>query len=245
MTAVLDARGVTTLPVLEGEGPLALRRVSGPGPAARVCVIGAMSAPLGGDALRIEVEVQPGAALHITSAAATVALPGSRPGVPATYDVRLTVADDAELHWLPEPLIAAAGSNLHMTTRVHLAPTARLVLREEQILGRAGEEPGHLTSRLTARIADTPLLDQETAFGPGAPAWDGPALLAGYRASGQLLSVAPDGRETGAAPDPHTPGESVTLALAAPNTTLTTALAPHGLALRRHLDAAALSTPQP
>ncbi|NGN66585.1 urease accessory protein UreD, partial [Streptomyces sp. A7024] len=249
ITAALDSRGVTTLPVLEGEGPLALRRVRGPGPAAHVCVIGAMSAPLGGDALRIEVDVQAGAALHITSAAATVALPGGRPGIPATYDVQLAIADDAELHWLPEPLISAAGSHLTMTTRATLAPTARLLLREEQILGRTGENPGLLASRLTVWRCGTPLLDQEAAYGPGVPGWDGPAGLAGYRAAGQLLHVEPGMGRAAARPAPRRadgpggrehppgPGESVTLPLA-DGAALTTALAPDGLALRRHLSAA-------
>ncbi|MFD9825809.1 urease accessory protein UreD, partial [Streptomyces violascens] len=46
------ARVVATpegLPVLEGEGPLALRRTRARGPYHRVTVVGAMSAPLGGD----------------------------------------------------------------------------------------------------------------------------------------------------------------------------------------------------
>lgn len=62
--------------------------------------------PLGGDRLRIEATAQQSAALHITSAAATLALPGPTPEH-ATYDVHLTVAEDAELHWLPKPLICA------------------------------------------------------------------------------------------------------------------------------------------
>jgi hypothetical protein len=63
-------------------------------------------------------------------------------------DVQLTVGEDAELHWLLEPLIAAAGSDLRMTTRFELATGARLVLPDEQILGRAGEEPGRLVVRI-------------------------------------------------------------------------------------------------
>ena len=106
----------------------------------------------------------------------------------ARYDVRLTVGEEAELRWLPEQLISAQGSELRMRTRVELAATARLVLREEQILGRHGEDAGHPASRLTVRRAGRPLLDQELAYGPGAPGgWDGGAVLAGHRAVGQLL----------------------------------------------------------
>lgn len=134
--AVADGRGGTALPLLTGEGPLALRRTRSAGPQeAHVTLVGAMSAPLGGDRLAVEAVVEPGAVLRVGSAAATVSLPGGT-GERAHYDVRLTVGEGAELHWLPEPLIAAGGSDLRMTTTVELAPGARLVLREEQILGR-------------------------------------------------------------------------------------------------------------
>jgi urease accessory protein len=37
------------------------------------------------------------------------------------------------------------------------------------------------------------VLDQELACGPGAPGgWDGPAVLAGHRALGQLVVVRPE-----------------------------------------------------
>ncbi|WP_443047577.1 urease accessory protein UreD [Streptomyces sp. KMM 9044] len=89
--------GITSLPVLEGDGPFELRRLRSRGTEARVCVVGAMSAPLGGDRLRIEAVARPGAVLHITSAAATLALRGCTVEH-ATYDVQLTVEEHAELH---------------------------------------------------------------------------------------------------------------------------------------------------
>ncbi|MEU2144589.1 MULTISPECIES: urease accessory protein UreD [Streptomyces albovinaceus subgroup] len=189
-----DGRGGTVLPVLESAGPLALRRTRSPhAPYARVTVVGAMSAPLNGDRLAIEAEAADGARLTVDAAAATVALPGPRPDAdPSTYTVDLTVGEGAALHWLPEQLVSAHGSRLHQTTRVQLAPTARLLLREEQILGRHGEPTGALTTRLTVHRAGRPLLDQQLAYGPDAPAgWDGPAVLAGHRAVGQLLLAEP------------------------------------------------------
>lgn len=189
-----DGRGATTLPLLESAGPLALRRTRSPlPPHARVTVVGAMSAPLNGDRLEIEAEVADGAHLTVDAAAATVALPGARPdGEPSTYDIHLTVGERATLHWLPEQLVSARGSDLHQTTRAELAPTARMLLREEQILGRHGEPAGALTTRLTVYRAGRPLLDQQLAYGPGAPGgWDGPAVLGGHRAVGQLLLADP------------------------------------------------------
>jgi urease accessory protein len=237
IAAVHDPRHGTVLPLLAGDGPLALRRTRAAGPGAAVTVVGAMSAPLGGDRLRIEAETGPGARLAVGSAAATVSLPG-RGGEPASYDVHLTVGEDAVLHWLPEPVIAVRGSDLHMNTRVELAATARLVLREEQILGRHGEPPGRLTTRLTVRLGGRPLLDQELSFGPGAaPGWDGPAALGGHRAVGQLLLVGPEfaDTETLLLADEPQYGQAVRCPLPGP-AALVTALAPDGRRLRHLLD---------
>ncbi|GAA3088954.1 urease accessory protein UreD [Streptomyces rectiviolaceus] len=239
--------GTTTLPVLDGDGPFELRRLRSRRNEARVCIVGAMSAPLGGDRLRIEATAQQGAALHITSAAATVALRGPT-DQPATYDVQLTVGEHAKLQWLPKPLICAAGSNLRQTWSVDLAPTARLVLREEQILGRTAEAPGHVITRLTVRRGGRTLLDQEAEYGSGAPGWDGPAILAGHRTTGQLLVIDPafeddplEAQLLGEAPED---GQAVLTPLAGP-AVLVTAIAPDGLRLRHLLDTAQRASRRP
>ncbi|WP_433549046.1 urease accessory protein UreD [Streptomyces sp. CA-294286] len=227
------ARGhTTTLPVLDGDGPFEFRRLRSRGTEARVCIVGAMSAPLGGDRLRIEATAQPHARLHITSAAASLALKGPTTAH-ATYDIHLTVADHAELHWQPKPLICAADSNLHQTWTVDLAPTARLVLREEQVLGRTGEQPGHVITRLTVRRAGHVLLDQQAEYGPGAPGWDSPAVLAHHRATGQILLVDPSFEKE--PPEIQVlvdgDGQAILTPLAGP-AALVTAVAPDGLRLR-------------
>lgn len=239
ITAVPDGRGATVLPVLESEGPLALRRTRSPAPGyARVTVVGAMSAPLGGDRLAIEARAEDGALLAVGSAAATVALPGAGPGAGrASYDLRLSVGEGAELRWLPEQLISACGSELDQTTRIELAATARLVLREEQILGRSGEDTGSLTTRLTVRRAGRPLLDQHLAYGPGAPGgWDGAAVLGGNQAVGQLLLVDPAFED--APPAPRVLGPTAALTPLAGPAVLVTALAADARFLRGVLDEA-------
>nr|WP_052441042.1 urease accessory protein UreD [Streptacidiphilus anmyonensis] len=201
--AEVDGRGGTVLRELVGDGPLALRRSRHPDEegAAHVVLVGAMAAPLGGDRLRVEVVVEPGARLLVTSAAATVSLPGREPA-PAHYELDLTVGEDAELDWRPEPVIAAAGSELRLWTRVHLAPGALLHLREEQVLGRHEEPPGRLTSRLTVRQDERLVLDQSTDVGTGAPpGWDGPAVLGGRRGLAQVLTTRPCSAATAPASD--------------------------------------------
>ncbi|MGW0390036.1 urease accessory protein UreD [Streptomyces sp. NPDC003042] len=234
--AVADGRGGTALPLLAGDGPLALRRTRGEGSEAGVMLVGAMSAPLGGDHLTVEASAGPGARFALRSAAATLALPG-RSGEAARYDVRLSLAEDAAVRWLPEPLVSVRGSDLRVRTRAELAPTARLLLREEQVLGRTGEVPGLLRSRLTVTRGGRALLDQELACGPGAPGgWDGPAGLAGHRALGQLLIVDPAFEE--APPAAGVLGEFAVLTPLAGPAVLVTALAPDALRLRELLDTA-------
>jgi urease accessory protein len=232
--------GATALPVLHGEGPFDVRWDRPCGNQARVCIIGAMSAPHGGDRLRIEATAEQGAHLRITTATATIALRGSSPEH-ATYDVHLSVAEQASLHWLPGPLISAALSNLRQSCTIDLAPTARFVLREEQVLGRSNEPPGRLSTRLTVRYDGGLLLDQQTNYGPDAPGWDGPAVLAGHRTTGQILIVdpayekePPDVRLFG---DDPAHGQAVLTPLAGP-AVLITALAPDTLRLRQLLEAA-------
>jgi urease accessory protein len=246
IVARADGRGGTSLPVLESDGPLALRRTRSAGTGARVMLVGAMSGPLGGDHFTVEGRVEEEARLSVGSAAATIALPGQAKG-DARYDVRLEVADGGELHWLPEQLISAQGSDLRVSTRVELAGTARLVLREEQVLGRVGEEPGRLTSRLTVRVAGQAVLDQELACGPGAPGgWDGPAVLAGHQGGG--TGVAPDALRLRRLLDaPVTAGllgEGASVVPLAGPAALVTAVAPDALRLRRLLDEALASLPR-
>ncbi|WP_335984192.1 urease accessory protein UreD [Streptomyces sp. CA2R106] len=230
----------TVLPLLSGDGPFYLQRLRDQDGLARIDVIGAMSGPLGGDRLALHVEVGPDAGLRITAAASTIALRG--PGTDAaTYDVRLTVADGGVLHWLPEPVISTAGSTLYQTCTVDLAPTARLVLRDEQVLGRTGEPSGRLTTRLTVHRGGRPLLDQHTSYGDPHPGWDGPAVVGGHRACGQLLVVEPDiapaGLPTVLLGDPGGGAQGVLAPLAGP-AVLATAVAGTASRLRGLLDEA-------
>ncbi|MEV5880417.1 urease accessory protein UreD [Streptomyces sp. NPDC052101] len=210
------------------------------GRGATVGIIGAMSAPLGGDRYALDITAEDRAELEVTTAAATLALRGPTTG-PATYDVRLTAGEGSSLRWLPRPLISAAGSNLHQTYTVNLAAGARLLLREEQLLGRANEQPGHLISRIRAHRAGRTLLDQHTAYGEPEPGWDGPAVLNAHRAVGQLLVVDP---EMDVRRDPVTlhEGTSDGCAVLAPlvggPALLATAVAPTSSTLRELLDEA-------
>lgn len=85
------------------------------------------------------------------------------------------------------------------------------------------------------------LLDQHTTYGDPAPAWDGPAVLGGHRATGQLLAVYPEltaDQKPCVIGDDPVEGCAVLTPLANGPGLLATAVAPTPAHLRRLLDTA-------
>jgi urease accessory protein len=209
--------------------------VHGPG-TARVSLVAGAAGPVGGDQLRLDVEVGPGAVLVLRSVAASLVLPGPH-GAPSCTDVTVRVGRNATLVWLPGAVIAADACHHDALTHIALEPGARLLTREELVLGRHGEPPGTIRQRLRVTLAGRPLHDQELSAGPGAPGWAGPAVLGGRRAVGTVLVVDP---EWDSASDRHPPPatnatDAAVLPLGGP-AVLLTALAYDALMLRRRLD---------
>jgi urease accessory protein len=159
--------------------------------AARVSLAASAAGPIGGDRLRLDVDVAPGATLVLRTVAANLALPGPH-GLPSRSITTLRVGQGATLLWLPEPLIAANRCDHHATTLIELAPGARLLAREELLLGRHGEEPGTVEQRLRVTRAGRPLHDQNTSAGSPVPGWQGPAVTGGRKAVGSILLADPD-----------------------------------------------------
>jgi urease accessory protein len=208
IVAEADGRGGTRLAVLRGEAPLLLRR-TGTGPGATVHLVGGAAGPLGGDDLRIDVEVGPGAHLDVRSVAASLALPGP-PGAVSRMHVRATVAAGATLRWRPEPLIAAAGCDHDAVTEVHVAAGGAVLWRDDLVCGRHGEAPGDVRIITTIGYADRTLHRHELALGPAAPGWSGAAVLGGGRAVGTLVVIDP-AWVTGGPPAPAVLGPDAAL----------------------------------
>lgn len=228
VVAAAGPAGTTRLVTLRSQAPLLLRATTG-----GLHLVGGAAGPVGGDDLRLDVDVGVGATVAVRSAAATVALPGPA-GAQSRTVVTATVREGATLHWLPEPGVAAAGCRHLVEARIALAPGGRLVWREEVVLGRHGEGPGSWTSVLAADVAGSPVLRTRLDLGPGAPAWDGPAVAGGAGAVGSLLVVDPAWA--------HAPPPAAALAPTAAvmplhgPAALVSALAPDALALRLLLD---------
>jgi urease accessory protein len=230
--------GRTRITTLRSEPPFSLRPTR-PTPQAErqaevsVHLAAGAAGPIGGDRQRLMVDVGAGSSLALHDVSATLLLPGPH-GEESRLDVDIHVGVGASLAWLPEPVIAARGCRHAATVRVTLDAGARLLLREELLLGRHGEQPGNIRQHLRVTLNAQPLLDQQLALGPDAPASRGPAVTGGHRAIGSLLIVDPAWSHDPPAAMPLD-GDAAIMPLSGP-AVLVSALCPDGVALRRSLD---------
>lgn len=167
--------------------PVTLR----PTGAGRVHLVQAAGGPLGGDELGLDLAVAADTELEVRSAAATVAQPGPG-GKAAHWSVTVTVGAGGTLRWWPEPTVICAAADYRAELCVNLAEGARLVLREQVVLGRAGETGGRYRGRVTVRVGGVPLLDTQTALDGTDDTLSGPAGSAGFRVFGTMLVAGPD-----------------------------------------------------
>jgi urease accessory protein len=212
---------------------------AGPGPA-QVHLVGGSAGPLGGDELRCSVDLGPGARLEVRSVAASVALPGPN-GRESSLEILARVGEGAALSWSPQPLIAARGARHRTIARVELAADARLVWRDELVLGRDGEEPGSVSTRLRVVRDGKVLLDHEIAMGPRHPGSLGPASSGGHRALGTVLIVEPAWETEEPAPrvlPQDDPGVAIAVMRLSGPAVLVSAAATDEAALSRILDSA-------
>lgn len=242
-----DGQPRNRIAVLRSEPPLVLRPIvtggmdgftrSDPGypPPATVTLVAGSAGPLGGDRLRLKVEVGPGSMLVLSEVAATLLLPGPN-GAESLMEVDIQVGTNGTLIWLAEPVIVVRGCRHRSEIRIRLESGARLLLREEVVLGRYGEQPGMLRQHLRVQIDGRPLYDQELAVGLGASGWDGPAVTGSHRALGTILVADPSWKETFRhIPSAPVNGDAAILPLAGP-AVLISVLAPDTMTLRAQLE---------
>lgn len=111
---------------------------------------------LAGDHVEVVVELERGARLEIVEVGATL-VHDARGGPPAVLDVRVSLQAGARLVWDARPLVVCAGGHLRRTTTVALAAGAEALLRDTVVLGRTGEAPGALRSRIDVQLDGRPL----------------------------------------------------------------------------------------
>jgi urease accessory protein len=167
---------------------------------ARVHLVAGAFGPLGGDDLALEVLVGPGAELEIAGVAASVAQ-RSRDGSPSKLEVRVSVGADARLLLALPPTIVTAGASHTIDTRVDVAESGWLILREEIVRGRTGEPGGEAVLRTHLEVERRPVLSQQYDLcGPVGGAWRpraaGSLLLVGHPLRPETIKDLPAGVRT-------------------------------------------------
>lgn len=163
-----------------------------------VYLVGTAGGPTGDDQIRIDVEVAAGAQLAVRSSAATVVYAGTG----TAQHITVSIEPEARIDWAPEPVVVTSGARHTQVTRIDAAATATVDWTELLVLGRHGEEPGYADLRLDARMGGLPVLRHRLQVGPGAPGWDGPAVLGRGRAAAFRLVAG-----AGLAPPPTRQGQ--------------------------------------
>ena len=134
--AVQAKAGVTRRTRVREEGSL---RVRFPGPASpelEAVIVNTAGGVAGGDRFALDVTVEPGARLVVTTAAAEKVYRTLEPD--ATIDVKLAVGATSSLAWLPRETILFNRARLRRTINIDLAEDARLLLAEAIVFGRSG-----------------------------------------------------------------------------------------------------------
>jgi urease accessory protein len=134
--AVQAKAGVTRRTRVREEGSL---RVRFPGPASaelEAVIVNTAGGVAGGDRFALDVTVEPGARLVVTTAAAEKVYRTLEPD--ATIDVKLAVGATSSLAWLPRETILFNRARLRRTINIDLAEDARLLLADAIVFGRSG-----------------------------------------------------------------------------------------------------------
>ena len=103
---------------------------------AEVILVNTAGGITGGDQFDLDIDVQDGAKLTLTTQAAERAY-RAQTGEVGHVTTRLSVASGGCLQWLPQELILFDRCALHRRLEISLAPQARLLMAEPVVFGRA------------------------------------------------------------------------------------------------------------
>lgn len=214
VAALAGAGGRTYVSEMRAEGQLAVRSTDPPGTrgAARVHLIGTAAGPLSGDEVVVRVEIGPGAALELGSAAAAVALPARGVREPARIRLEAVVAAGGRLDVALEPVVVCRGAQIDAVTCVVAEPGAHVSVREVTVIGRYREHGGDWVGRMSACVDGVPVLRSSLRSGSVLPDGSGAVL--------SWLHLHP-GEHGGPATVPVPGGGAVRTPLAGPGTLVT------------------------
>ncbi|MEM7568398.1 MAG: urease accessory protein UreD [Pseudomonadota bacterium] len=185
--------GQTRLERLYQAGAFKARALQPPGQAHMdIALINTAGGLTGGDTMHLHVEAGPGTSTTLSTQACEKFYKAGASGK-TVIETSLRVDDGARLNWVPQESIAFDGCDVARTIRVHMAPTAQLLMTESILFGRhaSGER------FLSGRFADSwsvymgeQLVHAERFAMAGSP--EHPAKLAGHTAMATVLFVAKD-----------------------------------------------------
>jgi urease accessory protein len=184
--------GTTRLAHRRHKGPLCVQRSFHP-EGDDVCHVYVLHPPgglVGGDDLRIDIDVGAGAAALVTTPAAGKAYRSN--GLPVRQTQHLEVGAGATLEWLPQETIVYDGAEATFTTRVELAAGARFIGTEAICFGlpARGESFGRGSCRQRFELwrGDRPLFIERGRFDGGSAVQSAAWGLAGGTVIGLLVS---------------------------------------------------------
>jgi urease accessory protein len=184
----------TILAAREHTGPLVVQRPFHPETdgTCHVYVLHPPGGVVGGDALELELDVQPNAAVLVTTPAATKFYRSA--GQTATAHQRLTVRAGGMLEWLPQETIVFGGALAASVTEVMLEPGARFLGWEIACLGRPASADSFASGRLDQRfslseggrplLADRMLTEGGGSLARGVWGWGGRSVYGCFVAAG-------------------------------------------------------------
>jgi urease accessory protein len=141
--AVAAAGGVPRRRQVYEDGPLRVRFPNSGAAALEAMIVNTAGGIAGGDRHDLDIAVEDGAALTVTTAAAEKIYRALGPA--AEIAIKLTVGANASLSWLPQETILFDRARLDRRIEVELAPRASLLMAEAVVFGRAamGEAVDH------------------------------------------------------------------------------------------------------
>jgi urease accessory protein len=188
VAAWANGSGVPSYASLRSSGALAVRATLD-----GVWMVGASAHPIGGDHLRVELEVGADAMLTMRSISATLAR-ASTPPLESRMEITATVEEGGTLRWAPAPGIAARGSRHVCDARISLHPTSALMWSDAVVLGRTGEAYGSWSSQIRVEVDGRPLLVSDLSLGPHFASWSSSAVLNRARCTQSVVLVKPGHR---------------------------------------------------
>ena len=131
------------------QGPISPRILRVTDNGARIGLVATQALLLGGDHIKLDIEVGPGAWLELVETAGTVAYDADGEG--SSWTVSIHVADGGVLIWSGEPFVVSRGANVARCTTIDLGVGAVACIRETLVLGRSAETGGAVRSTMSAK----------------------------------------------------------------------------------------------